>query len=250
MTTYHHVHIPKVAGISLAKDIRRHLPQSHRLNTREGCYIDMAKLMQAGDRMVVALREPTSQVYSQYLECADDIWGKYVTKHYRQSFSSLSTWLHHFTTAKEEIGKAFDFNCYHPLNMQTRALTCASRSAHHFQPSNITLALEIIRQPSTLLAITEFYHESMCLILENATGSLPSFCNCKEQEAWRAFHPSHDVHRVRRHSLRDLSPADHAEIESLTQEDSRLYAAAVHEFRRRVLNMERKYKVKVLCRSI
>ena len=81
--------------------------------------------------VVTLLRSPRAHVYSQYLECRFDDWGKKVTK--GTAFpargaieAGFERWLDHFLGRSRGLGWEGAYRCYNPWNMQSRALTCHS----------------------------------------------------------------------------------------------------------------------------
>ncbi|GBG26926.1 Hypothetical Protein FCC1311_031492 [Hondaea fermentalgiana] len=74
---------------------------------------------------------------------------------------------------------------------------------------------------------------------------LPAYCDCKSGLKRPALE-SH-VHGVPKHSLSDLSAAQLAKIDRLTEGDKELYAATVDEFMLRLREVEAKTGKQILC---
>ena len=170
------IRIPKTASISASRDMPQLLAPGAHLAHGETCFrhgaresIHMSRDYPPYDEAgrttstVTLLREPRAHVFSQYLECRYDRWGRKVTHGTAFPRSSsvhedFDAWLQHFAN-KSAWGEAAagvaggcklqtvalhdnklrgvdyhaemdrhctsaDFSCYNPYNMQTRAMAC------------------------------------------------------------------------------------------------------------------------------
>mmetsp|Transcript_51518 Transcript_51518/g.149644 ORF Transcript_51518/g.149644 Transcript_51518/m.149644 type:complete len:323 (-) Transcript_51518:119-1087(-) len=246
---YFDIHIPKTAGISFLSDVKRFLPPGQGYFSREACFEDSPDDFREQDVKLAFFRSPASHVQSQFLECKYDKFFKRWRHHeYDVYFTNISSWLTYFNS-----GHVNDFRCYHPENMQTRALTCHSSyrypGCHHkHEPMDFGTALSNL-QSLYFVGIVEMYQESLCLFhakLHNMTG-LPGYCNCKNKTAWARFHGTHYHHSTPRHSVQDLSHEDLKLISNLTALDTRLYWHAKQRFVRELQEVENVTGVRILC---
>lgn len=83
---------------------------------------------------MVLLRSPRAHVFSQYLECRFDNWGRKATKDSPdfprggRVTADFERWLDHFLDLEgaRGLGRRGVFNCLCPWNLQSRALTCTT----------------------------------------------------------------------------------------------------------------------------
>ena len=100
---------------------------------------------------------------------------------------------------------------------------------------------------TTMLEVTEAYHESMCLFHGHLLGSLPDYCNC-ESPAWAAYHETKHAHGQHYNQTIDDMPAEVIQkVDDMTKSDKVIYKAAVQRFIKDVERMEQRFKVKILC---
>lgn len=253
---YYHVHIPKTAGVSFLRDILSILPDDAGLFSWEACYSEMTGMVEQHSngtgphRMITMLRKPSEHVYSEYLECADTPWGKAIRSESgaeEEDVASFTSWLQHFAQNSTD-----DFNCYHPFNMQSRALSCDYPSdPHHYDGelnSAMTAAAFRAMEETFFVGLVEYYQESLCLFHSKVVESaLPSWCDCKQKGAWNAKAVTNATHNVPEHSLHDLSSADMDIVNSLTEHDQMLYNAAYERFKKDIAAEEEKRGVKIMC---
>ena len=140
----------------------------------EKCYVELYKAYK--DRkpnkepfIMSFFRAPRAHVYSQFLECKHDNWGKRVTKgsdfpRQHGDPEDFATWVDHFYDSwNKEVFMRFPiyyyyhyplffitkpqdepekrkielecFHCYHPYNMQSRAMSNECDVLHYLAPS-------------------------------------------------------------------------------------------------------------------
>jgi hypothetical protein len=106
---YRLVHIPKTGGDSFLSDSRAVLPRSAFICGAETAY---RYHRTGGGKTVAMLRNPTSHVLSQFLECKYDGWGRLVTRntafprgHPQNATDGFSQWLSHFALQAEPQGR-------------------------------------------------------------------------------------------------------------------------------------------------
>lgn len=253
----YHMHIPKVAGISFIRDALSFIPNGTGFYSGETCYskyasrktFDLKREGLHNDGIVTMLRNPREHVLSQFVECADDSWGKkIVPKDKRHLLKDFGTWVQHFTFnfTTDDLG------CYHPFNMQTRAFLCESH-LHHLtdeadlkQTTDLGRALQ--RMNSTFfVGLAEYYQESLCLLYEKVTSELPDWCNCEDIELWSKYVPQHESHKTRSHNIAELTSKELDMVDQLTELDRKLYIEAQRRFLRDVEAVEGKHHIRVMC---
>ena len=204
------------------------------------------------NRTIVFLRSPQSHVYSQFLECKYDAWGKKKTNHTTFPRGDMATpsgdfeeWLRHLAAQTAD-----DFNCYHPRNLQTRYMACASTPGHiphHYQRAELASALRQL-EDMAFVGIADFYEESVCAFEVFVTGRTQ--CTCVDGRLRTNIPTRHNIilgHSVPSHSLHDVSPESLALIDALTQQDQALYEAALTRFREDVAFASQKSSVDLWC---
>ena len=92
------------------------------------------------------------------------------------------------------------------------------------------------------------YSPQFLHVMRKWRNSLPSHCNCEDASAWDAFVPLHIDHN-HTYSKRadDYDESIQKDIEGLTQVDRKLYQAGVTGFIKEMDDLEKTFKVKVLC---
>jgi hypothetical protein len=225
------------------------------------------------------------------MECKHDYWGKRITNgtDFPRSGSSkaddehdFQIWLNHFVNTKysgrsldSSLSETNDYNCYHPANYQSRALTSEKRKPHaidfrHGKPvfePNVADAIQTYWDHNWV-AISEFYSESKCLLLYRMSKGdtrtltdtmtqeyIDSKCTCRnENKVTSSSKKIEDVkvlhHRGRRRStLNDLPPDMLAKIEALTRVDSEVYIVALLQFLQEIAWLESESELgrRVLC---
>ena len=214
-------HIPKTAGTSARFQLNE-LGNWHIKHT-ECCF----RLASKRRPVVTFIRNPVDHVMSQFLECKYDSWGLKVTE--KTKFPRRSndkedflSWLLHFEDNDKD-----DFNCYNPVNMQTRSFSPTCTTSHHFasvddnifnRALNAMLSVEAI-------GITHEYKLSICVIMFKLTKVLPQMCDCNQ-----VFKQYNITHGVPYHNSLGLSSDARRLIEKYTKYDEKLYVAALQRF--------------------
>ncbi len=203
------------------------------------------------DYTLISLRSPRHHVWSQFTMCKYSRWGKRVTRNskdfprsgdkYEDDEVDFDSWLAHFDSMGNETTN--HYNCYHPANFQTRALTSALDDVHDgrggFNP-NMTLAMNTYNNLD-FVALVEFVHESQCMLYYRlgdnappaATSYLSNTCHCEKQH--EEYEKNETVY-VQHHSmgkrsiLSDLPPATLSKLANLTSADSFIYVNALKHF--------------------
>jgi hypothetical protein len=147
---------------------------------------------------LISLRSPRHHVWSQFTMCKYSPWGREVTaKVKREDFPrsgdkyeddevDFDSWLAHFI-----VNNTHYYNCYHPANFQSRALTSDRRDIHSGRGGlnpNMTLAMNTYKDLD-FVALVEFVHESQCMLYYRlgdkappaAISYLSKSCHCEKQ---------------------------------------------------------------------
>jgi len=188
-----------------------------------------------------------------FMECAYDGYGQEVTQEFAGApqLSNFSDWLSWFSGDFTSS----DFNCYHPLNFQSRHFGCKNLSltspfeCHHAWSEDLPLPINNVLERMRsydVVGLVERMQESVCLLLDKATGELPAFCNC-EDKAWNDFPSMVLTHKLPPHSVADLSSREVEMIDALTVADAVLWKASVERFLSDIDIVEKKHGVRVLC---
>jgi len=252
------IHIAKCSGRSFEREI---VPAK----SGQNCY----KLGKSSSMMnVVFLRSPRAHVYSQFMQCKHDRFGRRVTKktafpRSKDDIYDLRIWLDHFIQIMDKEPRQFgpenDFNCMDPRNMQTRYMSCdwTRSEAHpdhaHQDDDDIDEAIRNVRK-ATFIGLTDFYHESICMLQFRSTKILPLTCQCTdlggnatENQSDGHVHYTHSQDGVPKHSVHNL-PMDVLKLEDrLTNWDQRLFLFALDRFLRDIRIAEKVAGHKFFC---
>ena len=264
-TAFNFIHIPKCAGSSFLQDSGRFLRVGDTL--RGNSERSFAHTLGHARDMVVLLRDPMEHVYSQFLECKYDKWGKRVTRGTKfpgrwsmnDPKKGFGDWLAHFVHAPDHAtGALMMFKCYNPWNMQARYLTQTNRWSHGIVKHDDALpSLKIAvanLEKVGIVGLTEHYDASLCLLLFrslDAANVLPrSKCSCVAFLERRSKKlGTYITHRVPVHSVTSLDADTLAMISTLVQVDMRLYEHARRLFYNEVDRVRNATGVDLLCRS-
>jgi len=266
---FHLIHIPKSAGDSVMQDSPAHMAVGQTLKgNKELPYyatVHTEKFWndpEDNQRAVVFLREPTSHIFSQFLECKYDTWGQNKTNgtefpgfgELDDVMAGFDDWISHFanTTASHTADyiqhgrnpKQFAYNCYDPWNMQARYLTLNNDtffqnvhfvpSAAHARQPPLQVAMANLHNPKLILGITSYYAASMCLLEYHALGGqlLTEACRtCGDGKLALTKQQHHDKHGVPAHSTKMITnPVTQHYIQQLTRVDQELYEYALNLF--------------------
>lgn len=248
------VHISKCAGTTwirlFKKILKLNICPREESGTEQSVSYQQQYTCKDADYTLISLRNPRHHVWSQFTMCKHSAWGKRATKNksfprsgdkYKDDEVDFDAWLAHFSVNNN----THYYNCYHPANFQTRALTSQRRYVGSgrggFDP-NITLAMSTYNTLD-FVALVEFVHESQCMLYYRlgdnappaATSYLSKTCHCEKQPGVKGHKKNGSVH-VKHHSmgkrsnLRDLPPATLSKLAQLTSADSFIYANALKHF--------------------
>lgn len=272
------MHIPKCAGASLQKELS-YKCKEFKFFSNEVCYDYLKReekeMIEKGYNFtkiihLTMVRDPIAHVYSQFLECKHDGWGKTVTNKttFPRNYSDevgLEKWLDHFDETWE-LKKGY-YNCYIPFNAQTRAFTCGGGNNHllnyHSKAISFTITDPLypdlsIAMDNTLLfdhiGVVEYYDASICLFMFKIHGNLSDSCfnlckkpkndNDNKDEKNKIFHERHNVPY---HSADKLSQNITKKIEKITSHDKILYDNLLKRFLDDIKYLEELYHSKLIC---
>merc|ERR1719393_169627 len=114
---------------------------------------------------------------------------------------NISDWLSHWSNVSQ--GGVMDpFDCYTPVDLQTRILSCSSprfcpgNDRAVFQRSNGSLNADFAfekaksriaeRSKIKFVGLAELYQESLCVIHVHTHKIFPPYCDCEDQN-WTDF---------------------------------------------------------------
>lgn len=252
------MHIPKTAGSSFKRDLAGNLGL-HMPKDSERCF---GMLYQSVSHTVhvTFLRSPRSHVLSQYLECRFARWGLTQTNGTAFPRSSdnfyldFAAWLRIYASGRElgTEGSQAAFNCYNPINMMTRQLSCSRPETPHWilpdpWKTSAETALEHMSKLE-VVGITELYAESLCLALYKITKVLPAECH---QEGDKCVKPNmHKItHDLPEHNVAMASEEAINDLDSITQMDSEVYRAGVRRFLYEIKQIEKQTNTTILCQK-
>lgn len=213
------MHIPKTAGASFYSEMVGNgvLFTGISPGMNEKCFYFKGK------KQFTMIREPYSHVLSQYKMCKFSSWGKTKTCYFPAN-DPLGYWLNNFSGC----------NCYHPNNMQVRFLTCSNKNIRgHLDIDgfkyNVKKAMKNLLSLKYGFGLTEFYTESVCLLIHNLGRRLPKWCFCSDN-----VKHSHETHNVSTQISISVNTVNRKKITELTNLDSILYEKAKAVFLDRV----------------
>jgi len=185
-------------------------------------------------KQVTLLRDPRGHVISQYFHCTES-----PTHQSRWKFmpTSLSKWLREWTEKRTHLHTCPTeaFHCYNPINMQTSRVGGTGDLDAKFD----------------VVGVMEEFSLSACLIATSVMGKVPHACNCTAAAEHKPeLEKKKNSHGVVHHGNSfNTTAEERGLIEALTDQDQKLYNAALLKFRRDVKNAEQAFGV-TLCRTL
>ena len=273
-------HIPKSAGTSLHLELKQ-LGLGHH-PVRETC-VPPHRLPESTRHPLhfLMLRAPRAHVLSLFTHCKyyqwlreanepnpsrpriDKVsrkpyaWPPFIdtaslTRRHRPNANGLEAWLRHYIGGGNEAVERF--GCYDPRDMTTRALTCTDSrnwATHALQPhANTRSTSAAVNELASLqlVGITEFYHESMCLLRLRLEGRLPASCDgCDASSSSSSERHVRMTHGLPRLALAKLPSETLDLIDAITRSDQTVYAAGVSRLRRDLLDAEAATGRRIIC---
>lgn len=264
VTSIYHLHTPKVAGVSFAKDLSDLLPGGFRLDSHEGCYDDVPN-PELG--VVLMMRNPRQHVYSQYNFCATSP-DKGPSRMHQLMPPTFQEWIHHWTRIHKRGHAVGDFTtgpdtpyndpwcfstlpfaCYSPVNLQAQRLTC-KKAYDYAEKVDMRYAIGNL-DDAFFVGIVEAYQESICLLHFKMHGSgLPEWCACDKPEAWKSAPVHQDDHGAHHDGMQNIPQEVLDEVDSLTVADRALYNLALDRFTAEVRDAEVATGMKIMCKDL
>lgn len=213
------------------------------------------------------LRHPIKHIYSQFLECKYDSWGRRVTnqtefprRNMSMPYDGFEQWIDHFLgqpRLKEKLKSpknfsSFAFNCYNPWNMQSRYLASPlyhARGPHfacawHLVPNADVASLNLAKV--NFIGLVDFFQESLCVFRFMAgAGIEKDRCSCGGPGPLR--NATRVTHGVPKHSLQDLSPEVTAKAARMAQADLKAALQAVERFQSQLSRVRKATGVRIIC---
>lgn len=241
-------HIPKTGGASLHKELH--------VSAFEDCFDD---IFDDSKLTLVMVRAPHTHVRSMFYECHESWWGRRVSDGTQMPRSANRTldfeaWLRHFAGLARDVGgPAHDFNCYDPRDLQTRQLSCTwrrpprldvlksyydPRHPHHASapaaPRPLARASENLRNRAGFVGLTEFYHESVCVLSYKRTRRVDLGCTCDEQRNIGATFGHQKITHGNKRSSDDEADDAHLNslIDNITMNDQAVFEVGLVRFLR------------------
>ena len=230
-------------------------------------------------RRLGTLRSPRHHVWSLFSQCYYSQWGIYSTLHTKfprqhptNVLRDFSSWLDHFVTTSA-IRKEYDhYQCYHPANYQSRALSSMSENPHNvvgdiFVPDE-TVVIESYWKMDWV-SLTSFFHESKCLLYyridrgtktNESSGSfirqyLDETCHCDPHignniSGFKDIKDQHYTETHKRPTLREMDRVTLQKIDALTHTDRHVYRIAIEQILKEIHWLESRLNRRVLCDSV
>lgn len=238
------MHIPKTSGTSFYMKFKNKFKFSDiSPGNNERCF-NHKKFTRNGYPIITFLRNPVKHVVSQYIFCRYSKWGKRVSKKLwkqgkvREDMEEgFEDWL---KLTHTPIGKST--KCYYPFNMQTRFLTCDDMGHYYIHAHQYNVEKAFYNLKQTHFGLTEYFRESVCLILYELGKQLPVSCR------YEFRHLFNDVKE--RHGAPSYNTTMFNVDLDLIEFDMKLYKLAVNEFESRLNKMEHDVGYRVADSSI
>jgi len=255
------LHIGKTAGKSARVDL---LSTVRPIKSHECCWPKNT----GGLDVVTFMRDPVAHVYSQWNHCRKNSDRWFNPEGLPESFEG---WLEYWARAGDKPSNfTHGFGCYIPINFQARALSCKAwpytacpkatasldtdvKTKWEFGVDNET-ALRRVSDGSpsgaALIGLTEYYQESICLFHARYRKRLPTYCDCRDEEAWATFPGHHFTHgsEVAQDKVK-LSARELELVHQLTDLDMLLYSVARTRFWAEVTRVEEQFGTQLSCKA-
>jgi len=246
---YDIMHIPKTAGTSFEQDASGlvALPRNGK-TWNELPYCAWMRKGMEDIKLLTMFRDPRGHVLSQYHHCKDS------PTHHKTAGdghmpSSFDEWVDrwydresdmHVHSSQKQKDQAESTCCFNPTNLVTTRIMCLANATH-----DMDIAIRRI-QSLWFVGITEFYAQSICLLTEKATGTLPAYCVCGSGDQGNFTHSDWGV---KPHDIKNVSQSTLSKIDYITSEDRTLYEVALKRFNAEIKEVEARHNVRMLCAS-
>jgi hypothetical protein len=164
-------------------------------------------------------------------------------------------WINFYMRATGNVTGKKSMGCYDPWNFQARFMTSWRARPHlalheDYDPSIdavLTLYLEM-----DWVGLTDFYDESLCLLLSRLQSSTAAAifkksCNCQVKNSSALMNVTIERHGSVSSSAIDIYPELAAKIDRLTAVDNLLFSVALHGFFSDIKRLETRVGFRVMC---
>jgi len=264
------VHIPKTGGASFIRHFQKqHASAGFWPPTEQGNEYCLPWVLKKNSGRKVAVltlfRSPRAHVMSLFKECYFNNWGRQKTRNTlfprtQNRTADFLSWLQHFQQQPEARGKEASFNCYHPVNFQTRSLVCPQKP-HWLLPTIPTRpSLEQARQKLhslTWFGIQEFWTASFCLLYAQQPNS-PQLKQCQCQQNLSSSSPHkkfpHVTHGPQDRQISSTIPLPSSKLTWMDRHiidlDRQLFVEILSSFLTRVVETEHHLGFQILCPEV
>jgi hypothetical protein len=228
------IHIPKTGGTSIRQALQK---ASYLTRHTELCFNELYE----NDRFVLSFfRAPRAQVFAQYMECAYDDFGKTATQYFKEFprneslVEGFTSWVTHFnqTFVTDTNPSQSAFNCYHPYNMQSRAMsdTCKDPLLYYRDVQTNMAMQTAIRNIDALsfVGITDLWYASMCMMWHFLGKEEQVRSSCLPNNTYTFVHDDH--HHAPYHNQFNIPQSTWEMVDAMTTYDLQTYKYALRRF--------------------
>jgi len=248
-------HIPKTSGTSLRYEL-----QQYTNSTFFSKEVSVPSMINGTSAIVLGmLRDPHAHVLSQFMHCKYNPYNhkrnytgfpRNRTKTQEGDLEDFDEWIEHFQSM-ERASPQNSWDCYNPVNMLTRFFgpechpsedLCRGGKSHRQGSGSLHQAIHNLFVNVEWFAVTELYHESVCLFRWQANGFLPTECNA--DTAQKAVHRSFG-HHIPHYDVKAIPERTIAKIDAITKNDRALYEAGRSILEQRIRSLELLLNVRI-----
>jgi len=249
-------HIPKTSGTSLRFELQQYTKSI--VVSEE---VSVPSMINGTSAIVLGmLRDPYAHVLSQFMHC------KYNPYNHKRNYTGFprnraetqegdledfDEWIENFQSM-ERASPQNSWNCYNPVNMQTRFFgpechpsenLCRRGKSHRQGSGSLRQAIHNLFVNVEWFAVTELYHESVCLFRWQANGLLPIECNADTAQIM-VEHRSVS-HHIPHYDVKAIPERTIAKIDAITKDDRVLYEAGRSILEQRIRSLELLLNVRI-----
>ena len=260
------VHISKAGGATFIK--WAHGPTGRQLFSRlyppapsgneQGFLHDQAARPHA--QRLVFLRSPRAHLLSMYKECRYTEWGRNLLAHNRSRVPASGThqqdfekWIDYYVDplAKPWLG------CYEPWNYQARAMTSRRGTVHDLGQAEdyapLFDAAMLSYRAADWVGLTDFYDESLCLLLTRLPGAraatlFSDACRCDRRGS--LLDVAVERHGAVSSSNVRIDSGLAAKMDGLTAVDKALFAVSLRNFFSEIKEVETRVSRRIMCPDV
>jgi len=225
-----------------------------------GHYYDRVQRPHA--QRLVFLRSPRSHVLSMFKECRYDVWGVRLmhlnlstVPHAGTHQHDFEQWINFYMRATGNVTGKKSMGCYDPWNFQARFMTSwrarPNLDLHEDNRPRIDAVLTSYMEMDWV-GLTDFYDESLCLLLSRLQSSTAAAifkksCNCQVKNSSALMNVRIERHGSVSSSAVNVYPALATKIDRLTAVDNLLFSVALHGFFSDIKRLEARVGFRVMC---